>query len=203
MWLYLGLTPAQRILADAESWPAGGSGLLERDLPFPGRAYVTRFERNWVQLADAYAAAGLRDEAVATLEHAVEAHPQHAASLDRLGSLYAEQGRWQEARERHRAAVELGLPGGAAQIHLATALAELGRLSEARAAATEALAQFPEDADTLRVWGAVASRQGTSRAPCPHWSPRAGSIPTTPRSTTTSAGCMCRRDGPARRPHPC
>ena len=54
----------------------------------------------------------------------------------------------------------LGLPGIAARVHLATALAELGRLPEAGAAAREALARAPEDTDALRVWGAVASRQG-------------------------------------------
>ena len=158
--LYFGRTPVDQIVLDARNWPSNGVELLERALPFPGRAYVTRFERNWVQLGDAYAAAGLGEEAVLTLEHAAEAHPEHAAILDRLGSLYAEQGRWDEALERHRTAVELGLPGVAARIHLATALAELGMLPEARAAAAEAVAEAPEDADALRVWGAVASRQG-------------------------------------------
>ena len=158
--LYIGRTSAAQILVDAQDWPSSGIELLERALPFPGRAYVTRFERNWVQLGDAYAAAGLNSEAVATLEHAARAHPEHAAILDRLGSLYAEQGRWQEALEKHRAAVELGLPGVAARVHVATSLAELGRLSEARAAADEALSQAPDDTDVLRVWGAVASRQG-------------------------------------------
>ncbi len=158
--LYLGRTTADQILEDVESWPDDGIELLERALPFPGRAYVTRFERNWVGLGDAYAAAGLSGEAVTALEHAVKVHPKHAAILDRLGSSYAEQGRWQDALEAHQQAVELGLPGIAARVHLATALAELGRLSEARAAATEALSQAPEDTDALRVWGAVASRQG-------------------------------------------
>ena len=158
--LYLGRTSADQILEDVESWPDSGIELLERALPFPGRAYVIRFERNWVGLGDAYAAAGLSGEATAALEHAVKVHPKHAAILDRLGSLYAEQGRWQDALEAHQHAVELGLPGIAAQVHLATALAELGRLPEARAAATEALSRAPEDTDALRVWGAVASRQG-------------------------------------------
>lgn len=158
--LYLGSTSADQILKDAGNWPGSGIELLDRALPFPGRAYVTRFERNWVQLGDAYAAAGLSGEAVAALEHAIKVHPQHAAILDRLGSLYAEQGRWQDALEAHQTAVDLGLPGIAARVHLATALAELGRLPEAGAAAREALARAPEDTDALRVWGAVASRQG-------------------------------------------
>ena len=158
--LYLGRTSAARILSDAERWPQSDTEFLERGLPFPGRAYVTRFERNWVQLADAYAAAGLSGDAVAALEHAVAVHPRHAASLDRLGSLYAEQGRWREALEKHRMAVDLGLPGGAAQVHVATALAEIGDLPAARAAASAALERAPEDADALRVWGTVAARQG-------------------------------------------
>jgi len=165
--LYLGLTSAEQILSDLERWPVDQPELLERALPFPGRAYVTRFERNWVQLGDAYAAAGLTEEALTTLEYAVEAHPKHAAILDRLGSMYGEQGRWQEALATHQAAVELGLPGTAAQVHLASALAELGRLSEARAAAAAALSQAPDDTEALRVWGAVASRQGEFEAALP------------------------------------
>ena len=165
--LYMGLTSAEQILSDLERWPDKGTDLLERALPFPGRAYVTRFERNWVQLGDAYAAAGLAGEALATLEYAVEAHPNHAAILDRLGSMYGEQGRWEEALATHREAVDLGLPGVAAQVHLASALAELGRLPEARAAATAALSQAPDDTEALRVWGAVASRQGEFEAALP------------------------------------
>ena len=165
--LYMGLTSAEQILSDLERWPDDQPELLERALPFPGRAYVTRFERNWVQLGDAYAAAGLTGEALATLEYAVEAHPKHAAILDRLGSMYGEQGRWQEALATHQAAVDLGLPGIAAQVHLASALAELGRLPEARAAATAALSQAPDDTEALRVWGAVASRQGEFEAALP------------------------------------
>ena len=165
--LYMGLTSAEQILSDLERWPDKGTDLLERALPFPGRAYVTRFERNWVQLGDAYAAAGLAGEALATLEYAVEAHPNHAAILDRLGSMYGEQGRWEEALATHQEAVGLGLPGVAAQVHLASALAELGRLAEARAAATAALSQAPDDTEALRVWGAVASRQGEFQAALP------------------------------------
>ena len=158
--LYLGRTSAAQVLSDFASWPDSEAELLERALPFPGRAYTTRFERNWVQLGDAYASAGLGREALAALEHAVGVHPKHAAILDRLGSLYGEQDRWLDAVASHRAAVELGLPGVSAQVHLAAALAELDRLSEARETAAAALAQAPADPDVLRVWGAVASRQG-------------------------------------------
>ena len=165
--LYLGLTTAEQVLSDLENRPDEDHGLLERALPFPGRAYVTRFERNWVQLADAYAAAGLSGEALAALEYAAEAHPKHAAILDRLGSMYGEQGRWEQALESHQAAVDLGLPGVAGKVHLASALAELGRLAEAKAAAQAALGEVPDDTEALRVWGAVASRQGEFEAALP------------------------------------
>ena len=158
--LYRGRTTAGQILEDAANWPGGAAASLERALPFSGRAYVTRFERNWTQLADAYAAAGLRDEAVAALEHALQAHPEHPAIVDRLGSLYAQQGRWQDALQSHQKALELGLPGLGPRLRVATALAELGKLPEAAAAASEALAQSPDDIDALRVWGAIASRRG-------------------------------------------
>ena len=158
--LYRGRTTAGQILEDAQNWPGGETDSLERALPFSGRAYVTRFERNWTQLADAYAAAGLRGEAVAALERALQVHPEHPAIVDRLGSLYAEQGRWQDALQAHRRALELGLPGLGPRLRVATALAELGRLPEAGAAASEALAQSPDDIDALRVWGAIASRLG-------------------------------------------
>ena len=165
--LYLGRTTAGQILEDAESWRGGETESLERALPFSGRAYVTRFERNWTQLADAYAAAGLSGEAVEALEHALQVHPEHPAILDRLGSLYAEQGRWQDALQAHQRAIELGLPGLGPRLRTATALAELGRLAEAEAAASEALSQSPDDIDALRVWGAIASRRGNFEAALP------------------------------------
>ncbi len=158
--LYMGRTSAEQILSDVDNWPQTGTDMLERALPFPGRAYVTRFERNWVQLSDAYAAAGFHDEALATLESAVQSHPEHAAILDRLGSLYSEQRRWEEALAAHRKALDLGLPGIAAKVHIASALAELDRLGEAAAVAKEALEEAPEDTAALRVWGAVSARQG-------------------------------------------
>ena len=201
---YLGRTTADQILEDVENWPGNGIELLQRALPFPGRAYVTRFERNWVGLGDAYAAAGLSGEATAALEHAVKVHPKHAAILDRLGSLYAEQGRWQDALEAHQHAVELGLPGIAAQVHLATALAELGRLSEARARGDRgALAGARRHRRFARLGRGWHHGKGSSKMLCLLCSPRGSLIPTTPRSTTTSAGCICKQDEEKTRPPPC
>jgi tetratricopeptide (TPR) repeat protein len=157
---YLGRIGVDQILADVRRWPADPLSLAALALPFPGRAYVTGFNRNWTQLAEAYDAAGLTTEAVATLEHAAKVHPDVAGIPDRLGVLYGRQGQWRKALEAHEKASKLGSLGADAEVHRATALAELGKLSEAAAIADKALQLEPGNADALRVVGAIASRQG-------------------------------------------
>jgi tetratricopeptide (TPR) repeat protein len=158
--LYLGRIEVDQVLRDAKKWPTSTLDRIALALPFPGRAYVTGFDRNWTQLADAYSAAGLNEEALATLEHAARVHPTVAGILDRLGVLYGEQGHWAKALEAHEKASKLGSLGADAEVHRAAALAELGKLDEASAVIEKALQLDAQDADALRVSGAIASRRG-------------------------------------------
>jgi tetratricopeptide (TPR) repeat protein/peroxiredoxin len=157
---YLGRISVDQILEDSRRWPGDPLAQAALALPFPGRAYVTGFDRNWTQLADAYASAGLPAEALATLEHAAKVHPDVAGIFDRLGVLYGEQGEWAKALDAHQRAARLGSLGAAAEVHRATALAELGKLDEAAAVADKALRLEPGNADALRVTAAIASRRG-------------------------------------------
>lgn len=157
---YLGRIGVDQILDDVRRWPADPLALAALALPFPGRAYVTGFDRNWTQLADAYNAAGLLPEALTTLEHAAAIHPEVPGIFDRLGVFYGEQGQWAKALEAHEKASRRGSLGADAEVHRATALAELGRLDDAAAAAEKALRLEPDHANALRVAGAIASRQG-------------------------------------------
>ena len=157
---YLGRISVDQILEDVRRWPSDPLELAVLALPFPGRAYVTGFDRNWNQLADAYNSAGLATQALATLEHAAKVHPDVAGIFSRLGVLYGEQGQWAKALDAHEKATRLGSLGADAEVHRATALAELGKLNEAAAAVEKALRLEPGNADALRVTGAIASRQG-------------------------------------------
>lgn len=157
---YLGRIEVDQVLRDAKKWPANALDLVALALPFPGRAFVTGFDRNWTQLADSYNAAGLNEEALATLKHAAKVHPTVAGILDRLGVLYGEQGHWEKSLEAHEKAAKLGSLGADAEVHRAAALAELGKLDEASAVIEKALRLDALDADALRVSGAIASRRG-------------------------------------------
>jgi tetratricopeptide (TPR) repeat protein len=157
---YLGRIDVDQVLADVRRWPSDALALAALALPFPGKAYITGFDRNWTQLADAYNSAGLTAEAVTTLEHAARLHPNVAGIFDRLGLLYGQQSQWQKALEAHEKASKLGSLGADGEVHRAAALAELGKLDAAAAAVDKALQLESNNADALRVAGAIASRQG-------------------------------------------
>ena len=157
---YLGRIGVDQILDDVRRWPETPLARDALALPFPGRAYITGFDRNWTQLADAYNSAGLTSEAITALEHAAKAHPNVAGISDRLGVLYGQQGEWDKALAAHQAASKLGALGADGEAHYAAALGEVGRLDEASVVIEKALRQEPDNADALRVAGAIASRQG-------------------------------------------
>lgn len=158
--VYAGRASAKQIVQDLTDYPADPRQLVRLALPFPGRAYVTDFRRNWATLASSFANEGFSKQALAYLQHAVKAPHPSPEAFDYLGLLYAHQGRWQEALEAHQRAMELGQSGSGVQTHLATALAQLGRLAEAEAAAQRAIGVAPRDAEALRVWAAITSRRG-------------------------------------------
>ena len=164
---YVGRAEADLILRDLSRWPANQQELLRLALPFPGRAYVTDFRRNWVQVADSFALAGLTGQALDYFQHITKTQPGFAEAFDHLGLLHANQGRWQQALDAHQRAAELGLPGPAAETHRATALAQLDRLAAAEAAAARALGAGPQDPETLRVWAAIAARRGAPQQALP------------------------------------
>ena len=167
---YMGRASVEQILSDAAQLTGGNndrSRWIRRALPFPGKAYFTEFRRNWIDLADTLAFAGLSEQASAYLEHAVQAEPDQAALLDRLGLLNAHAGRWDEAVDLFQKAIRQGHPGADAHIHLATALSHFNRLGEAQAAAQRALSAVPEDPEALRVWAAITSRLGNPQLALP------------------------------------
>jgi tetratricopeptide (TPR) repeat protein len=74
---------------------------------------------------------GRLDEASASLREAIEADPEHAAAHDQLGTILAEQGRFEEAAH-HYGLVVRTQPSAAAHEKLAQVLLRLGRTDEAR-----------------------------------------------------------------------
>jgi tetratricopeptide (TPR) repeat protein len=74
---------------------------------------------------------GRADEAVASLNDAIEADPEFPAAYDQLGSILAEQGRLEEAAHNYQLAARKA-PSAAAHEKLSEILLRLGRMEEAR-----------------------------------------------------------------------
>ncbi len=71
------------------------------------------------------------DEAIAQLQHAIEADPKNAAAYDQLGTILVQQGEFEEAASTYRRLVR-NQPSAAAHRELAQVLTRLGRPDEAR-----------------------------------------------------------------------
>ena len=74
---------------------------------------------------------GRVDEAIASLQSAIEADPKNAAAYDQLGTILVEQGKLEEAASNYRALIR-NRPSAAAHQKLAQVLTRLGRTDEAR-----------------------------------------------------------------------
>jgi superkiller protein 3 len=71
------------------------------------------------------------DEAIASLQDAIEADPNNAAAYDQLGTILVQQGKLEEAASTYRLLVR-NRPSAAAHQELAQVLARLGRTDEAQ-----------------------------------------------------------------------
>ena len=74
---------------------------------------------------------GRADEAIASLNDAIEADPKNAAAYDQLGTILVRQGKLEEAVSSYRLLVR-NRPSAAAHQELAQVLTRLGRTDEAR-----------------------------------------------------------------------
>jgi len=131
--------------------------------------------------ARALASAGELDEAAAKMTAASLADPHNASFEDDLGSLYARQGRWPEARQHFAAAVRTSPALAVAHLHLGLAMQALGdgeALHEmARAAKLapqnnaiafeygKALAASGDDAGAASVFEAILARDKAAAGP--------------------------------------
>ncbi|MBI1826622.1 MAG: tetratricopeptide repeat protein [Planctomycetes bacterium] len=83
---------------------------------------------------------GLRDDAIAETEHAVELEPKHAKALIELGNLYQQSGRAAEAAIRLQQAVDAGASYADVHFLLGNAYRQQGQVIKARSAYRRALA---------------------------------------------------------------
>jgi tetratricopeptide (TPR) repeat protein len=74
---------------------------------------------------------GRVDEAITSLNAAIETDPKHLDAYDKLGAILVEQGRLEEAASKYRQVAQK-LPSAAAHRKLAAVLTSLGRTEEAR-----------------------------------------------------------------------
>jgi predicted O-linked N-acetylglucosamine transferase (SPINDLY family) len=104
-------------------------------------------------------AAGRRDAAVAACESAIRLDPTLVEAAQLLGSLYAEQGQWEQAAQHFGRAVARKPQWAQARYSLSFALGQIGRLDEAVAGFRQVLALQPNNAAAYNDLARILSRQ--------------------------------------------
>ena len=110
--------------------------------------------------AEALAAKGQLDEAIAELEKALAIEPENARAHDNLGVALARQGHYAEAIPHYEEALKLDPQYSAIHHSLGRALAAVGRLDEAIAHLETALEHSPDRADVHQSLGQALMGKG-------------------------------------------
>ena len=151
--VYRGETSAARMLADAKQ----GAGSA---LPFEGRWIRSGVERDFVELATAFAERRLAAPARVMFEEAVRRGVQTPDLYNNLAGLSVQDGRFDEAEGYLRKSLELAPRQTSARVNLASALLQQGRTVEAEALLRGVLEAQPDDAEALGLLGSAAFSAG-------------------------------------------
>ncbi len=116
-------------------------------------ARIARGERDHTLLiacAEMQTTAGLQDEAIASWEMAVRAHPKSAVAWHNLAAAYGDIGRYDASESAARRALAVSTANPATLLVLARALQGLGRLDAAETAFRDVLRLSPSSVDPHR-----------------------------------------------------
>lgn len=125
--------------------------------------------RGFTNLAAAQAESGLAEQAIATLQEAIEVDPGSTEAHQKLGFLFQLRGDHERARAHFRRAIELDSGDAAAHCGLADTLTRLAQPSEALAQYQEALRLDPELQDAHTNLAALLSAQGNPGEALEHY----------------------------------
>ena len=137
------------------------------------RAAIAHFERAlrrsgrnpgddalWIQLGEAYARLGDRQQALAVLQQAVEQNPFSAPLYNRLGRVLHQLGRTDEAIVAFRNAVRLADDSAVARNNLGVAYMKKGEMARAAEQFRLAVQADPRHTESLKNWCLVLDRLG-------------------------------------------
>ena len=105
--LYQGAPDPKQLLTDASGIPASLEARAEKALPFPGKLYRGRFQRNDFTFGVALFQHGYLDAAGASFQQVISAKPDNAEAHYNLGTLFLRKGDYTRAESSLEKAVAL------------------------------------------------------------------------------------------------
>jgi tetratricopeptide (TPR) repeat protein len=105
--VYQGLVRPEQLLADAGSIPSTAVGFIDKALPFKGKVFQERFQRNDLTYAVALFQHGYLGQAAVEFKKVISAKPDDATAYYNLGTLYLRMDRLPDSREYLDQAVKL------------------------------------------------------------------------------------------------
>lgn len=161
--IYRGSVEVEQILADLRRMPATDEERAQAAIPFPGRFFSARPQRNYFRMGTALAEHDLIEPALEAFRKAIEVSPSAGQAYYNLGSLYLRKSDAVSARSAFERALEL-LPGHTeTHNNLGALMAEAGELDRAISHFRAALDSRPRDADALNNLGNAYMQLGRKR----------------------------------------
>jgi len=153
------LDPAQ-LLIDVQNIPRTNEACIAKSLPFAGKLYNGRFQRNDFTYGIALFQHGFLDHAAASFKQVIASKPENAEAHYNLGTLYLRKNDAPQARKYLEKAVTLQPDYPEAWNNLGMIAVQQNRAGEAQQNFRRSLAQRPDYVTALLNLGGLLRRQG-------------------------------------------
>jgi len=158
--IYQGKLDPAELLVDAQNIPRTYEARIAKSLPFPGKLYNGRFQRNDFTYGIALFQHGFLDHAAASFKQVIAAKPENAEAHYNLGTLYLRKNDAPQARTYLEKAVTLQPDYPEAWNNLGMIAVQQNRAGDARQNFRRSLAQRPDYVTALLNLGSFLRRQG-------------------------------------------
>jgi len=159
--VYQGLVRPEQLVADVGSIPSTADSFIDKALPFQGKLFQDRFQRNDLTYAVALFQHGYLEQAAVEFEKVISAKPDDATAYYNLGTLYLRMDRLPESREYLDRAVKLRPDYAEAWNNLGMIAAKDGQEEEAIRDFQRSLAIRPTYQTALVNLGNLLRRKGS------------------------------------------
>jgi len=158
--IYQGKFDPAQLLIDVQNIPRTYEARIAKSLPFLGKLYNGRFQRNDFTYGIALFQHGFLDHAAASFKQVIAAKPENAEAHYNLGTLYLRKNDPSQARTYLEKAVRLQPDYPEAWNNLGMIAVQQNRVDEAQQNFRRSLSQRPDYVTALLNLGSLLRRQG-------------------------------------------